>query len=199
MVMLAELKMHIRDEHAHKQTKKRLKRVFQVRTDAESAAAALAVPPADVGTTNSAPSQPSVHTPPWQPVCPEVIANSPEESEASDDEDNNDVPHAGGSSNQRTSRSRLTNSFRSMVEQQLQLVDDDDTDCTPVRPSTIGLTPIKSLFDFSRSHWVDMYSKSSIRSFDEELQLYEMLDLDAEGEDDVDVNVDDDTGDILMG
>jgi hypothetical protein len=30
----------------------------------------------------------------------------------------------------------------------------------------------------------------SVPSFDEELQLYEMLDLDAEGEDDVDVDVD---------
>jgi len=59
-----------------------------------------------------------------------------------------------------------------MVEQQLQLVDDDDTDCTPVTPSTIGLTPIKSLFNFSCSHLVDMYAKSSIHSFDEELKLY---------------------------
>jgi len=46
---------------------------------------------------------------------------------------------------------------------------------------TIGLTPIQSLFDFSRTHWVEMYSRSSIRSFDEELELYEMLDLDADG------------------
>ena len=44
-----------------------------------------------------------------------------------------------------------------------------------------------------------MYSKSSMCSFDEELQLYEMLDLNADGEEDIDVNVDDDTGDILMG
>jgi len=189
--MLAKLKMHIRDEHVHKQTKKRLKRVFQVRTDAERAAAALAVP-----------SQPSTHTAsPQQPVYPEATGNSPDESEASDGDDNDDAPHAGGSSSQCSprARSQLTNSFRSMVEQQSQLVDDDDTDCTPVRPSTIGLTPIKSLFDFSRSHWVDMYSKSSIRSFNEELQLYEMLDLDAEGEDNVDVDVDDNTEDILMG
>jgi hypothetical protein len=62
-----------------------------------------------------------------------------------------------------------------------------------------GLTPIQSLFDFSRTNWVEMYSRSSIRSFDEELELYEMLDLDADGEEDVDVNVDEDTGDILMG
>ena len=44
-----------------------------------------------------------------------------------------------------------------------------------------------------------MYSKSSIHSFDEELELYKMLDLDADGEADIDVNVDKDTGDILMG
>jgi len=88
---------------------------------------------------------------------------------------------------------------QTMVEQQLQLVDDDDTDCAPVTPSTIGLTPIKSLFDFSCSHWVDMYSKSSICSFNEELQLYEMLDLDAGGKDNAGVDVDDNTGDILMG
>ena len=44
-----------------------------------------------------------------------------------------------------------------------------------------------------------MHSRSSIRSFDEELELYEMLDMDAEGEEDVGVDVDDDMGDLLMG
>ena len=197
MVMLAELKMHIRNEHAHKQTKKRLKRVFQVRTDAEMAAAALAVPS---GTSDSTPSQPPVNTLLPQPA--RLAANNPEESETSEDDDGNIVvPQAGGSLSQHAtaSRSRSTNSFRSMVEQQIQSVDDDETDCAPVRPSTIGLVPIVSLFDFTRFHWVEMFSKSSIRSFDEELQLYEMLDLDADGEEDVDVNVDNDTGDILMG
>jgi hypothetical protein len=85
-----------------------------------------------------------------------------------------------------------------MAEQQSELVDRDETDRMPVRQSVIGTTPIQALFDFDRSHWVDMYLKSSIRSFDEELQLYEMLDLDAEGEQDIDVDVDNDTGDILM-
>jgi hypothetical protein len=44
-----------------------------------------------------------------------------------------------------------------------------------------------------------MYSRSSIRSFDEELELYEMLDLDTDGDEDVDVNVDENTGDKLIG
>lgn len=183
MVVLAELKMHIRDEHAHKQTKKRLKRVFQVRTDAEiaAAAAASALLVSESARTASLTPQQSVDSP---DLSLRLEAMAPEGSEASDNS---------------SSHSRLTNSFRSMVEQQSQLVDDDDTDGMPVRLSTIGPIPLKSLFDFSRSHWVHMHLKSSIRSFDEELQLYEMLDLDAEGELDVDVDVDEDTGDVLMG
>lgn len=173
MVILAELKMHIRDEHAQKDTKRRLKRVFQVRTDAEKVAAAAAA------LLQSPPLPASLQQPEASTM------DTPGEFEACDD----DARHIASP----------MNSFRSMVEQQLQLVDDDDTDCTPVRLSSIGLTPIRSLFDFTRSHWVDMHLKTSIRSFDEELRLYEMLDLDAEGEDDVGIDVDDDTGDILMG
>ena len=101
MVILAKLKMHIRNEHAHKQTKKRLKWVFQICTDTERAAAALAVP-----------SQPSTHAAsPQQTVYPEAMANSPEELEASDNDNNNDVPQPRGSSNQHTPCSQLTNSF----------------------------------------------------------------------------------------
>jgi hypothetical protein len=48
MNILAELKMHICDEHTKKQTKNWLKWVFQVHIDAEKAAAALAMQP--VGT-----------------------------------------------------------------------------------------------------------------------------------------------------
>ena len=44
-----------------------------------------------------------------------------------------------------------------------------------------------------------MYAKSAKRSFDEELELYELLDLDAQGEDDVDLEVDDSTGAMLHG
>jgi hypothetical protein len=78
------------------------------------------------------------------------------------------------------------------------MVDDDNSDCKPVR-STIGLTPLQSLFDFSCSHCVKIFARSAIWSFDEELELYEILDLDTEGEKDIDVDVDDNMGDILLG
>ena len=73
--MLAELKMHIHDEHSQKQTKKRLKRVFQVRTDAEKAAAALAAPPVGTSPVSSTLSQ-SPTTLPQQPVSADMITDS---------------------------------------------------------------------------------------------------------------------------
>ena len=44
-----------------------------------------------------------------------------------------------------------------------------------------------------------MYAKSVKRSFDKELELYELLDLDAQGEDDVDLEADDSTCAMLHG
>ena len=64
-------------------------------------------------------------------------------------------------------------------------VDEDEEPCT-----------IFELFDFSKTHWTTRYSKTALRSFDEELQAYELLDLDAQGEDDVDV--DDVTASVLI-
>ena len=52
----------------------------------------------------------------------------------------------------------------------------------------------------SRKRAGGLYSKSALRSFDEELEAYELLDLDAPGEpDDELVDVDDITRDILIG
>ena len=44
------------------------------------------------------------------------------------------------------------------------------------------------LFDFSKTHWKTLYSKTALWSFDEELQAYKLLDLDVQGEDNVDVD-----------
>lgn len=45
---------------------------------------------------------------------------------------------------------------------------------------------------------MQLHTRSAITSFDNELALYEMLDLDAEGEYDPDISVDDSTVDILF-
>jgi len=80
----------------------------------------------------------------------------------------------------------------------VKLVDEDNTDREPVRQSLISIIPIQTLFDFNRLHWVDMHARSAIHSFNEELQLYKMLDLDVEGEEDASVDVDNDPRDLLM-
>jgi len=43
-----------------------------------------------------------------------------------------------------------------------------------------------------------MYTKSSHQSFQEELELYELLDLEENGVGDVDVSVDDATAEVLL-
>ena len=45
----------------------------------------------------------------------------------------------------------------------------------------------------------DLYAEYPLRSFNEELELYKLLDIDGEGEPDADIDVDDTTGDILLG
>ena len=59
----------------------------------------------------------------------------------------------------------------------------------------------KELFGLTgtRTPWVAMYAMSPLCGFDEELELYELLDLDAVGEQDADLDVDDNTGDISIG
>ena len=59
---------------------------------------------------------------------------------------------------------------------------------------------ISELFDFSKTHWQTLYSKTALHSFDKELATYELLDLDVQGEnDDKVVDADDVTRDILIG
>lgn len=92
-------------------------------------------------------------------------------------------------------------SFRAIVNNHTRLVSEDEIDQRPVTaPLAIkNRVPIQQLFNFNQSYWVDKYARHPLRSSDEELALYELLDLEAQGEVDADVDVDDTTGDILHG
>jgi len=82
-----------------------------------------------------------------------------------------------------------------------QSVKEDETDCKPVATANVIRHSMKlvELFNFADHHWIQVYEKAVWRSFDEELELYELLDLDAEGEEEADVDVDDSTGELLIG
>jgi len=56
---------------------------------------------------------------------------------------------------------------------------------TAANPSAFQRISIKDLFDFSRAEdWLGSFFHTAIRGLDAEIELYELLDLDAEGTDD---------------
>ena len=90
--------------------------------------------------------------------------------------------------------------FSSFVNQQWELVTEDDTDSEPLfdgtlpshRPAAqttrLPLLKLTELFDFNNTHWAAAVRRAQEDSFEKELEFYELLDLDAEGEDDLDVD-----------
>ncbi|KAG9310748.1 hypothetical protein JVU11DRAFT_9354 [Chiua virens] len=69
----------------------------------------------------------------------------------------------------------------------------------PVRgSSTLPSITIQNLFDFSSSHWTEIYSGVARRSFDDELALYDLIDMDAPGDDDFETEIDGTTQEILL-
>jgi hypothetical protein len=172
---LAELKMFVRDQHRQGETKGRLKRVFKARTEVANPSEVQLVDA--TGSTNTLPPNTTDMETPAERA--QIVVNETIQAQAR----------------------RASNNFRSIVDLHAQLAAEDDLDREPVRLSSTTRQQIKleELFDFTRTHWVAMYAKSPLRSFDEELELYELLDLDAVGEQDADLDVDDDTGDILTG
>ena len=65
--------------------------------------------------------------------------------------------------------------------------------------TTYPLLPISKLFDFSNDMWSTILTKHAQHNVEEELALYKLLDLDTEGEDDVDVEFDETTEQVLIG
>ena len=97
----------------------------------------------------------------------------------------------------------MPNSFRHFVEQQSERASADDTDNEPIFPLAPGSTrlpliSIVDLFDFNEIYWQKVVNEALKNSFDQELELFELLDLDADGED-AEVDIDDMTEDILIG
>jgi hypothetical protein len=166
---LTELKMHIRDGHLHDQTAR-----SQLKRSFE--------PPKPEGTDANVSDTISTGTP--LPNAGTSNANHVSNPEAA-------VTH------------QTASEFRFLVQQEVEAVTLDDLDNDPLFDApgftTYPLTPISRLFDFSNKTWSAILSRHAQHSFDEELALYELLDLDAAGEDDADVDIDETTAQILIG
>jgi hypothetical protein len=96
---------------------------------------------------------------------------------------------------------QLNDCFSNMAARHAQSALEDETDHEPVATASVFGCSMKlvELFNFTDSHWVQVYEMAARRSFDEELELCELLDLDAEGEEEANVDVDDSTGKLLVG
>ena len=85
----------------------------------------------------------------------------------------------------------VTDQFNHITESFGRQASSDDNDGGPAMdeelPSTISIT---ELFDFMQRAWILPHEHSMSRSLHEELELYELIDLDGTGEGSVDVEID---------
>jgi hypothetical protein len=166
---IAELKLYLREEHLQaRSVQTRLKRTFSTALEEDSKLpnplASLTTPPTlttNVGT-------------------PAIIADEDSEPAVADVFMAPTSPTPCGSS--------ATDSIGQLgmcriVQGLIEAVDtDNDLDEPPEPCADVLSIPIRDLFDFTQSYWVEAYDKLAMRGLQDELELYELLDLDADGD-----------------
>jgi hypothetical protein len=170
LTSLAELKMHIRDEHVHDgEIKQCMKCFFGAKTSAPSMAPA---------STSTVPQ-----VPPSQQPSTSVTSTAETEMDLG-------VMHVNQElQSQSPDNSDATNEFNHITESFARQTGEDDDDGDVRMPSVISIE-ITVLFNFTNKSWIPSHERSASRSLDEELELYELLDLDAPGEEDINVEID---------
>lgn len=162
--------MHIRDEHLQQESKKKLRtRLFGVNIQPE-------------GAHTAAPSQPP------------VLANINSSGEPADDSGiantSSETPES------RPVANTLASSLRTLSSRLIDLVDaDEDPDGVPTDEGIDNEEPlersISNLFDFDKKDWVSSAQRSAMKSLEDEINFYDLVDLDAAGEADLDYDIDD--------
>jgi hypothetical protein len=130
----------------------------------------------------------------WKSQTPES-SNGPTEQADAD----GNVAAVHGDNNTTSSQS----GFLTMSQGLQRLVDDENeqdledlgTQSTDAFQLRIKL---EDLFNFEDTWWIRTQEQIGMRGLDEELEVYELLDMDAIGEDDIDVDVDDMTRELMQ-
>lgn len=192
LVSLAELKMHIRDEHVRNGAKSRLKRHFGAPQD---------VSPPTVDPTTSSFNLPQSATTGPEPLSTASATVSPTlRPLAQQDPSATENPHlapqpgleedSAGNTNQ-SDIHNLAQQFLKLVEEERRLELEEEREQQSNRrgnsSGTLKVT-IADLFDFSRDYWVSTFQKVAAKSLEEEEELFELLmqsgPENADGEDD---------------
>jgi hypothetical protein len=162
--------MHIWDEHVcDGEIKQHMKRFFGAKTSAPSMAPASTstvpqVPPSQQPSTSVTSTAETEMDLGVMHVDQKLQSQSPDDSDAT-----NEFNHITGSFARQTGE------------------DDDDGDVQ--MPSVISIE-IMMLFNFTNKSWIPSHEHSTSQSLDEELELYKLPDLDAPGEEDINVEID---------
>ena len=92
--------------------------------------------------------------------------------------------------------------FSTIIAQHTRLLDEDNEDNEPVIVSEDWTKiSITQLFNFTSNSWSSRYARYArfaALTFEEELELYDLLEMDGEGDEDPDAGFDDTTQDILL-
>jgi hypothetical protein len=95
---------------------------------------------------------------------------------------------------------RESGDFEELIRQHILQGDEDNQDNGTLGASEWQNQKISELFDFGSPLWSSRYSNFASMSFEEELELYDLLELDALGEEDqerADIDLDGTMQDIL--
>ena len=174
LTSLAEVQMHIRDEHVcDGETKKHMKRFFGKQPETTSHSVGASAPQAAT-------------TPQVSPTTPSTFTSLPE----GDDLDTMRIDPALLPSE--SLADDIINEFNNITGSFARQVEGDDEGKLEGQtqvPSVIKIE-ISKLFDFTKKSWIPSHERTAFRSLDEELELYELLDLDAPGEEDINIEID---------
>ncbi|KAH9162790.1 ribonuclease H-like domain-containing protein [Lactarius sanguifluus] len=155
LLNIAELKLYLREEHLRaRSVQTRLKRSFGTALDKDQTMPPPRITAAVVGAESALTTD----------ISMEQDASTP---------CGNDIPDSIGQQ-----------SMRGIAQELIDAVETDNS-AEPPEPfsDVLGLSiPIRNLFDFTQLYWVEAYEKLAMRGLQDELELYELLDLDAEGD-----------------
>ena len=180
---LAEVRMHLRDEYTRKTDPWEHLRRKQHLASTVASTEHAATPAADPGPSSIAAASPAL------PVLPFSDGVTIPDSESTIPMPSNPGPAPPDETEDDNDEDSLISIARNLQERS-QL--DDDTAGGPAgnHDFTRRVEKIKlaELFDFSNTMWIDITQRTCMKSLDKELELYELVDMDAEGEaDDGDV------------
>ncbi|KIK73108.1 hypothetical protein PAXRUDRAFT_179237 [Paxillus rubicundulus Ve08.2h10] len=190
---LAELKMHICDQQLQKGAKDQIKQRFGDQKWAEQSEVATHTASGLIAAI--APTQPPTFNPQLLPVS---VMPSPLVDPSHHDTPSQPTSQSGKSPDQ--DHLLNTSRLRALIDGHITQGHKDNKDSAPVwGSSTLPRIDIQTLFNFSSSHWTEIYSGVAKQNFDDELAFYDLINMDAPGEEDFEFEVDGTMQEVILG